>query len=96
MAFAMALHEFVTNATGHGALSVPAGRVALTWKVAREDESDIVTLDWTETGGPRAADPKREGFGISLLKRLIEGPLNGTVTLDYAASGLRARMTVKP
>lgn len=96
VAFAMALHEFVTNATKHGALSVPAGRVALTWGIARENDSDIVTLDWTETGGPRAAGPKREGFGINLLKRLIEGPLGGTVTLDYAASGLRARMTVKP
>lgn len=96
VAFAMALHELVTNAAKHGALSVPDGRVALTWKLTRENDTDLVVLDWIETGGPRPVAPKREGFGTSLLKRLVEGPLGGTVALDYAASGLRARMTVKP
>jgi two-component system, chemotaxis family, CheB/CheR fusion protein len=46
----MALHELATNAGKYGALSTPAGKVALSWSVANSRKEPRVSIDWIETG----------------------------------------------
>lgn len=48
----MAFHELTTNAAKHGALSVPGGRIAVTWTVTAGESGRRLSLDWTESGGP--------------------------------------------
>ena len=84
-ALAMALHELATNAAKYGALSTPAGQVAVSW--TREGEGPLV-LQWTETGGPMVAKPSRRGLGTTMLARALAGPLNGVSRLDWRPEGL--------
>lgn len=96
VALAMALHELATNAAKHGALSVPGGRVSVTWRAAEGAQGDrALELDWTESGGPPVAGPpRRRGFGSVLLTRGLKGQLGGEVALDFAPGGLRCRVRV--
>jgi two-component system CheB/CheR fusion protein len=83
--FAMAIHELGTNSMKHGALSVPEGRVAVTWTAG----DGGVAFDWIETGGPPVAPPVRKGFGTRLLERGIARELEGSAHLDYREEGFR-------
>ncbi len=84
----MALHELATNAVKHGALSVPGGRVSLSWS-ADEDAAGLMRLCWRETGGPPvAAPPTRRGFGSRVLEATLRVQLGGAVTRGWDASGL--------
>jgi two-component sensor histidine kinase len=91
VALGMALHELATNATKHGALSVPAGRVRLTWSEAAPapDGRRWHELRWEECGGPPIPlPPTRRGLGTRLLERGLPSQLGGPVTLEFAATGL--------
>jgi two-component sensor histidine kinase len=83
LALTLAFHELATNAAKHGALSVPEGRVAATWRAADGE----FALDWREEGGPPAADPERTGFGTLLLRRVLEGETRGRVSTRFGAQG---------
>jgi PAS domain S-box-containing protein len=63
---ALALHEMCTNAAKYGALSVPSGRVNISWEVG----SGSIALTWLETGGP-APQAGRKGFGTKLLTEVL-------------------------
>jgi PAS domain S-box-containing protein len=83
---AMALHELATNATKYGALSLPGGRVAVTWKVVPASREFL--LDWAETQGPPVAGPpERRGFGSRVLEATLQ-QLGGTATLAWRAEGV--------
>jgi two-component sensor histidine kinase len=84
----LALHELCTNAAKHGALTVPEGRVVLTWEY---DEAGTVTLDWREEGGPPVSEVRRTGMGTQLLRR--QRGLT-SVEADFRPDGLRCRITV--
>jgi two-component sensor histidine kinase len=90
----MGLHELLTNAIKHGALSVPAGRVAIECRTAPEGAGTRLNLEWTESGGPPAGKPARRGFGTTLLERLLGEQMNGEIHMDYAAGGLRASLNL--
>ncbi|WP_029059260.1 sensor histidine kinase [Stappia stellulata] len=81
----LALHELTTNAAKYGALSVLDGKLTVEWEISEE----TVRLTWTETGGPEVVEPERDGFGRMLLERLVAPALDGEVTIDFAASGVR-------
>jgi two-component sensor histidine kinase len=89
LGLALALHELATNAAKHGALSRPEGRVALRW---RQDEEAMVTLEWSEGGGPPVRQPGRRGFGTRLLERGMPTELGpgAAVSLHYQPAGLTA------
>jgi PAS domain S-box-containing protein len=87
----MALHELTTNAAKYGALSTPHGSLGVTWSCTDDHE---VHLTWRESGGPRVERPDRHGFGISLIRGLIEYELGGRVELDFPPHGLECRMRV--
>ncbi|WP_131578644.1 sensor histidine kinase, partial [Paracoccus nototheniae] len=60
---ALTLHELGTNAAKYGALSVPQGRINLSWRL----EGPELVLTWRETGGPAVTPPARSGFGTTLI-----------------------------
>lgn len=59
------LHELATNANKYGALTVPAGRLALSWTAI----DGMLRLNWRERGGPPVAPPSRIGFGTLLIEQ---------------------------
>ncbi|MBX3358714.1 MAG: PAS domain S-box protein [Phycisphaeraceae bacterium] len=86
---AMALHELATNAVKYGALSVPEGRVEVTWTVEPQpDGVNLLILRWQERGGPAVTPPARRGFGTELIQGGIAYELHGTVTLDFPPEGV--------
>jgi two-component sensor histidine kinase len=95
LSLGMTLHELVTNAAKYGALSVPGGEVHVTWAVVGEKGGERrLQLDWTEANGPPAVSPERRGFGTRLITVSVERELDGKVTLDFAAAGLRVGVDV--
>ncbi len=86
----LALHELSTNAAKHGALSVPQGRVAITWGLRPgEDGKDRLWLSWIEMDGPAVETPVRRGFGADVTKRIVARALRGEVNLDFDPAGVR-------
>jgi two-component sensor histidine kinase len=86
----MVFHELATNAAKYGALSVPHGRVEVSWAPAPDGRS--LELSWTERGGPPIeAPPARRGFGSGLLERGLARQLGGQVAIEFPREGLRCR-----
>jgi PAS domain S-box-containing protein len=94
-ALSMAMHELATNATKHGALSVPGGRITVSWRVADESGRGILWLRWAEAGGsPVAGAPGRRGFGSRVIEATIRDQLGGTVRKAWDPGGLVCELTV--
>jgi len=87
---AMVMHELATNAAKHGALSVPGGRISVSWAI--DAAADRVVVRWTESGGPPAAVPVRRGFGSQLVRSTVESQLDGRIEHDWAADGLEVSL----
>ena len=87
---AMATHELATNALKYGALSVPEGRLKLSWRVVTQAHGPaLLRLRWMETGGPPImAPPARRGFGSRVLDGTVRGQLGGRATQAWTAGGL--------
>ncbi len=88
-ALALALHELAVNAVKHGGLASESGRVDVRWWA---DEAGGFELDWAETGGPRVFPATRKGFGSMLLEEVTGRELDGDVTTEFRASGVRVRI----
>ena len=82
---AVTLHELATNAAKYGSLSVPNGRISLTW--VHEADGKLI-LRWSEMGGPAVVQsPTHRGFGTRIVERMI-GQLKGTARFDWRPEGL--------
>jgi two-component sensor histidine kinase len=79
----LVLHELSTNAAKYGALSVPAGKVEISWIVEGAGKNRQLRLDWRETGGPPVTPPREKGFGSTLIE------YSGKVTQAFDPEGLR-------
>jgi two-component sensor histidine kinase/DNA-binding response OmpR family regulator len=84
IALAMTLNELCTNTTKFGALSVPAGRIEIVWKI--DEETQRLHLTWSEQNGPAVHAPSRRSFGTRLMESLGQ-QLKGEVKLAYDATG---------
>src|SRR5450432_4319781 len=84
IALAMTLNELCTNTTKFGALSVPAGRIEIGWKI--DAGTQRLQLTWAEKDGPPVHAPSRRSFGTRLIETLGK-QLNGTVELAYDETG---------
>lgn len=99
LALTLILHELFTNAVKYGALSVPSGRITLTWRVDDIEGERQFRLRWQELDGPPVAPPTRRGFGSRLIERTFPSvrgrsetayPPGGVVfTLDAPLDALR-------
>jgi two-component sensor histidine kinase/CheY-like chemotaxis protein len=84
IALAMTLNELCTNTTKFGALSVPAGRIEIVWKI--DEATQRLHLTWSEKNGPAVHAPSRQSFGTRLIGSLGQ-QLKGQVNLAYDATG---------
>jgi PAS domain S-box-containing protein len=83
---ALVLHELATNARKHGALSVPTGRLAVTWQV-RTNGGCSLLLSWKESNGPKVSAPSAHGFGRTLIEQTVRAH-GGEASVDYRMDGL--------
>ncbi|MDA9865490.1 PAS domain-containing protein [bacterium] len=81
---ALALHELATNSVKHGSLGAEAGKVRLSWDVQKN--ADLLTLTWTESGGPAVTQPERSS-GSKIVGDLIAA-VGGSISLDWVKTGL--------
>jgi two-component sensor histidine kinase len=85
LALSLAMHELATNATKYGALSVPAGIVAVSWTIV----GDRLTLRWSEENGPApSSSPETTGFGSRIITGNLAAEFNGTVRIEYPSTGV--------
>jgi PAS domain S-box-containing protein len=84
----LVLHELATNASKYGALSVPEGRLRISWV-----QGVMLTLTWQEENGPAIQGvPGTEGFGSKLARRSVKDQLGGAIAYDWRPEGLRVRI----
>ena len=88
----LALHELGTNAVKYGALSVPAGRVRISWGV----DGQSLRARWTEMGGPPVRPPRRQGFGRVVAEQLLATALGATVDTSFGEAGLEWTLLLPP
>jgi two-component sensor histidine kinase len=91
-AIGVTLHELATNAAKYGALSVAKGRVEVRWSHAT---GGGLVVHWTESGGPPAKKPRRNGFGTSVIQRMIRRQLKGEIHFNWRAEGLACEIALQ-
>jgi PAS domain S-box-containing protein len=86
----MVLHELGTNATKYGALSVPQGKLHISWskQTLNSDAVPTLILKWRERDGPAVQPPVRQGYGMSLIRDTIEKAMGGTALMHFNPGGL--------
>ncbi|HLG90218.1 MAG TPA: chemotaxis protein CheB [Alphaproteobacteria bacterium] len=89
--FGLVIHELATNATKYGSLSVPEGKVELSWAIAPKKSRRMLEFVWREQGGPAVEAPTQSGLGTSLIDHGIPG---ATVNREFLPQGLRCTIRV--
>jgi len=90
----LALHELAVNAAKFGALSVPSGRVSITWSRRGSMGDNSVELDWREQLGPKVKIRRRKGFGSMVIERNLARALDADVKLQFDPDGLHCHIVI--
>lgn len=95
-ALGLALHELSTNAVKYGALTQPAGHLAVTWLVEPKRPYDILVLNWIEGGVqyPGGTLPTGKGYGTHLIERALPYQLNARTRIEFGPDGVRCEIAV--
>jgi PAS domain S-box-containing protein len=95
LTLALGLHELTTNATKYGALSAPAGRVEVAWRVERHTpRPSALRIEWRERSGPPVVPPKQRGFGTRFVEGSVASELQGKARIQYEPDGLICTMDI--
>ena len=89
---ALVIHELLSNAILHGALSGPSGTVSISW--AGSAQYGGFELTWVEAGGPAPSGARRSGFGTVMMRGMIEKQLRGKIRRDWTDTGLTITIIV--
>lgn len=84
----MAFHELSTNAVKHGALSIPDGRIQVSWDKGDAGPKKEVRLRWREFGVQINQNPVRQGYGTEFLEKSIPHMLEGTFRRQVHPDGI--------
>ena len=91
---AMVMHELITNAAKHGALSTLEGQLHVSW---HSNPESGLHLRWDELGGPIIAiAPETSGFGSTLIQTTVRGQLGGRLELFWRPQGLLCTFSIAP
>jgi len=92
-ATARVLHELVTNAAKHGALSNPSGHVTVNWERRPNGHAtEDLVLEWREVGNPPASAKGASGYGTTLIRNLVPHELGGKVDLVLKSDGVSCKI----
>ena len=83
---ALVLHELVTNAVKHGALSASGGKVAVSWSRIAGTDGDRIRFAWKECNGPCCVAPDKNGFGLAVI-RSAASECGGQAEMSFAPCG---------
>lgn len=90
LALTMILHELLSNAIKHGALTSQDGRIGVRWRKASSPRA--IHLEWRESGLGQLRPPTRRGFGTKLIEASARRELAGEVQVTYAPEGAHWRI----
>jgi two-component sensor histidine kinase len=91
-ALARVLHELVTNAAKHGALSIPGGQISVRWDRKADGGGINLVLVWQELNGPPVKAEVQSSYGTSLIRNFIPHELGGKVDLVFDPEGVSCRI----
>ena len=89
----LALHELAVNAARFGALSVPDGRLSITWQRDAGAGSGLA-LDWCEQNGPRVKPRRKRGFGSMVIENNLARAIDADVDMKFDPDGLRCHIVI--
>ncbi|KAA0972562.1 PAS domain-containing protein [Aureimonas fodinaquatilis] len=91
IAIALIFHELGANAAKYGSLAQPNGSLHVVWS---EDKAvpNRLNVEWRETGGLEQNVSAEPGFGLRMLRRIVEGELSGQVDFEFNAAGFTCLM----
>lgn len=69
-------------------MSCVTGMVRLTWEVSSEVDP-VVTIEWSESGGPSVSAPTRAGYGTRYVRSAQATLFGQPAVMDYAPEGFR-------
>lgn len=94
-AFALVVHELVTNAMKYGGLSATGSGLNVAWTVqpSASPAPPYLEMDWVERfEGSEPAPSNGSGFGSRLIEASLKGELSGTINREYQPDGLTVRI----
>jgi PAS domain S-box-containing protein len=94
--FGLALHELAVNAAKFGALSVPDGRISVSWVQRKVPGGEAIELDWREQFGPKVKARRKKGFGSMVIETNLVRALDAKVELEFNPDGLRCLILIPP
>jgi two-component sensor histidine kinase len=90
---ALTLHELTTNALKFGALTAPAGHIAVSWSIDSSATPPRLHWRWIESGvGMAHAEPHRRGFGQELIERVLPYELGARTAFSLAPGGVHCEI----
>ncbi|OWV83528.1 histidine kinase [Rhizobium sp. R72] len=91
----LVLHELATNSVKYGALSLPQGRVLLSWRNVQHEERNepYIRFTWEERDGPSTQAPEGSGFGTTIIKNHAAAAFGGSVEIDFRPEGFYWALT---
>lgn len=87
-AISLLVHELATNAVKYGALASDTGKLDIQWQVEQRSSSQMLFVEWRESGAGLPDGDPEEGFGSQLIRHSIETMPGGTVDLHFGNDGL--------
>lgn len=87
--FGLALHELATNAVKYGALGNETGHLSVIWAISYDEQNtQVLTLRWQESGLKNVMVPIRRGFGLTLIEKALKFTLHAHVEVKFSPCGL--------
>jgi two-component sensor histidine kinase len=81
-----------TNASKHGALTVPNGQVNIATEV--NERGGTFHFKWSEEGGPLVEEPSRRSFGMFLIEKGFAEQFLGSTRMQFKPSGVVCEIDV--
>jgi two-component system CheB/CheR fusion protein len=92
LALSLVVHELVSNAHKHGALSSPKGRLNVHWALGNPHGK--LLLNWEEKTAKKVKRPAAKGFGLELVERELKSALGATADFTYGGQGLMVKISI--
>lgn len=84
----LAIHELAMNASKHGALSCPNGRIDVRVTTDEIAGQPQLVFRWQETSTLKILPSDLNGFGMRLLNRIVSAELNGSSDFTWHLDGI--------